>query len=349
MTRETGGQPEDWTEPGTYEVTHGVYRIPLPLPNDGLKAVNVYAILGEDSLTLVDSGWALDVARNALEKALKVLGCGLGDVQRFLVTHAHRDHYTQAVALRQIFGSPISLGEGERPTLAALVSPEFEGLTERIAQLQTHGAGDVVSRLISLDSDQTPRAEWEMPDVWLQDQEEIELSSRTLRVVNTPGHTRGHVVFVDEGNGLLFAGDHVLPHITPSIGFEPGLVTSPLGSYLASLRLVRSMPDRLLLPAHGPVSPSVHRRVDEILSHHGARLSAALSAVGCGATTAYEVARLLPWTGRGRPFDTLDPFNQMLAVLETATHLVLLVAQNQLTVRTADGVHHFEVVASPEA
>ena len=51
--------------------------------------------------------------------------------------------------------------------------------------------------------------------------QEIELKSRTLRVVPTPGHTQGHVVFTDSASGLLFAGDHVLPHITPSIGFEP--------------------------------------------------------------------------------------------------------------------------------
>ena len=34
-----------WTEPGTFEVAPGVYRIPLPLPNDGLRAVNVYALV----------------------------------------------------------------------------------------------------------------------------------------------------------------------------------------------------------------------------------------------------------------------------------------------------------------
>ena len=37
-------QPDDWTEPGAFEVAPGVHRIPLPLPNDGLRAVNVYAV-----------------------------------------------------------------------------------------------------------------------------------------------------------------------------------------------------------------------------------------------------------------------------------------------------------------
>ena len=34
----------DWTRPGVYRCAPDVYRIPLPLPMDGLRAVNVYAI-----------------------------------------------------------------------------------------------------------------------------------------------------------------------------------------------------------------------------------------------------------------------------------------------------------------
>jgi hypothetical protein len=38
------GQPDDWTTPGAYPVAPEVFRIPVPLPLDGLKAVNVYVI-----------------------------------------------------------------------------------------------------------------------------------------------------------------------------------------------------------------------------------------------------------------------------------------------------------------
>jgi tellurite resistance protein len=92
----------------------------------------------------------------------------------------------------------------------------------------------------------------------------------------------------------------------------------------------------VLLPAHGPVSPSVHARVDELLAHHAARLDAVAAAVRSGAVTAAETARLLTWTRRERALDELDPFNQMLAVLETAAHLDLLVTQSRLRA-TVDG------------
>jgi glyoxylase-like metal-dependent hydrolase (beta-lactamase superfamily II) len=49
----------------------------------------------------------------------------------------------------------------------------------------------------------------------------------------------------------MFAGDHVLPRITPSIGFEQNAAGLPLRDYLDSLKLVRDLPDRRLLPAQG--------------------------------------------------------------------------------------------------
>jgi glyoxylase-like metal-dependent hydrolase (beta-lactamase superfamily II) len=151
-------------------------------------------------------------------------------------------------------------------------------------------------------------------------------------------------VFYDSGAGALFAGDHVLPHITPSIGFEFPPAESPLRDYLDSLRLMRSLPDGVLLPAHGPVTPSVHTRVDELLDHHEQRLTESAKAVEQGADTAAEAARVLRWTRRRRHFDELDRLNQMLAVTETMSHLDVLVLRGWLTVSVApDGVAHYAV------
>ena len=88
----------DWTEPGIYEVSAGVYRIPLPLPNDGCARSTSTRSPTAKKLVLVDSGWALAEARQQLADALAGIGAELGDVSEFLVTHVHRDHYSQAVA-----------------------------------------------------------------------------------------------------------------------------------------------------------------------------------------------------------------------------------------------------------
>ncbi len=316
-----------------------MHRIPLPLPGDGLRAVNVYAIEDGRGLTLVNSGWALAGARQRLEAALAGIGHDLGDVRRFLITHLHRDHYTLAVTARRLFGSRVLLGTGERESLELIINSNDDTPGAFYGRLLLRcGAAPVAERMRHGWPDPDRGGEWEKPDEWLAGTDEVELHGRTLRVVPTPGHTRGHVVFADPGHGLLFAGDHVLPDITPSIGFEAARPPLPLADYLGSLRLVRAMPDMRLLPAHGPVTSSAHARIDELLLHHDRRLDACAGVIGQGAATAYQAARALTWTRRERHFDELDPFNQMMAVMETAAHLDVLVTAGRLRASEAEGV-----------
>jgi glyoxylase-like metal-dependent hydrolase (beta-lactamase superfamily II) len=335
----------DWTAPGAYAVAPGVYRIPLPLPMDGLRAVNVYAIVEGSNLVVVDSGWAIAEARTQLQAGLTAIGAGLADVDQFLITHVHRDHYTQAIMLRREFGTKVALGSGEQGSLARVSDPEKSPEYPQIPLLRVAGAGQLLDQLVALEGtapEIDPRV-WEPPDEWLADQVIASVGSRGLRGIATPGHTQGHMVFADEAAGLLFAGDHVLPHITPSIGFEAVPADFPLRDYLDSLRLVRALPDMRLLPAHGPVTPSVHARIDELLDHHDKRLDASLATVRQGATTAYAAAGLLTWTRRERRLAELDPVNAMLAVLETMSHLDVLVLQGRLSVAEVDGVRHYAV------
>ena len=331
----------DWELPGAFAVAEGVHRIPLPLPNDGLRAVNVYAIADGSGLTLIDSGWALTEARQRLEAALASIGHELGDVRRFLVTHVHRDHYTLALTVRRMFGSQVLLGAGEQDPLEYIIDGHGRPWDNYGQLLRRCGAAELAERIARQTHGRDDDGEWEKPDEWLAADQEIDVHGRTLRVVPTPGHTQGHVVFADTGNGLLFAGDHVLPHITPSIGFEACRPELPLGDYLGSLRLVRSMPDLRLLPAHGPVTDSVHARVDELIEHHDRRLDACAEVIRQGAATAYEAARALTWTRRERHFDKLDMFNQMMAVMETAAHLDVLVRQGRLRASVTDGVVYY--------
>ncbi|HEY0508521.1 MAG TPA: MBL fold metallo-hydrolase [Blastococcus sp.] len=320
-----------WTEAGAFSVAPGVHRVPLPLPMDGLRAVNVYVIEDDDGLVMIDGGWALEQSRNLLSAALGTLGYQLSDIRRFLVTHLHRDHYTQAVTLRREVGARVSLGIGEKPAIDLLLTDDpLRRFEPQMVALRASGADALIDRLQRSEVMDGPPEAWESPDDWLEKGTQIPLRGRTLLAVPTPGHTQGHVVFADPDAGLLFAGDHVLPHITPSIGFEPVTAELPLRDYLDSLRLVLDLPDMQLLPAHGPVTDSAHGRVKELLDHHDERLDKCLAAVASGATTAHEVASLLGWTRHERRLASLDDFNQMLAVVETHAHLELLAATGRL-------------------
>ena len=211
-----------WAEPGVEDLGGGVHRIPLPLPIEGLRAVNVYAIADPGGVDLIDAGIALVPAREQLAAGLRQIGYELGDVRNFFVTHIHIDHYSLAVELRKTFHNVISLGEEERANLIA-TREMVNGRGNRffgMDGLRRLGAAELVTQF-SRQSRQPPAiVDWEDPDRWLADGTDLDLRTRTLRAVHTPGHTRGHLVYHDAAARVLFAGDHVLPHITPSIGFE---------------------------------------------------------------------------------------------------------------------------------
>ncbi|MDT4920043.1 MAG: hypothetical protein QOI15_945 [Pseudonocardiales bacterium] len=334
---EDEGDRHAWERPGAYEVAPGVHRIPLPLPGDSLKAVNIYAVSDGDQVVLIDGGWALDEAEALLGDGLATLGYGLGDVREFLVTHLHRDHYTQAIALRRHHGGTVSVGEGERACLDLIHT-----ITAHPDVARLHEAGALeLSRMLAEWKGERDLLNWEQPDRWLENGVDLPLNTRTLRVIATPGHTRGHVVFHDADAQALFAGDHVLPHITPSIGVELNRPPSPLRDYLSSLELIQALPDARLLPAHGPVTASVHDRIDELLTHHEQRLADTADCIQHGAHTAFEIAKQLTWTRRRRSFGELDMFNQILAIHETMAHLRVLVERRLLTETTMDGIVHF--------
>lgn len=327
---------QSWTQPGAFEETPGVFRIPLTMPNDGLRAVNVYAIIDDGDVVVVDGGWATDRAEAELAGALDSLGVGLADVREYLITHAHRDHYTLAVQLRSRFGGRIAVGRAEGPTIDAMIDGHGRTMASQSARLVRAGAPQLLPHLNPVVGALPVHAyvaePYELPDTWLDDGDEIRIGGRRLVARHTPGHTAGHMAFVEPEAGLLFSGDHVLPHITPSAGFEAVLTPQPLHDYLASLGAVAEGPDHLLLPAHGPAGGSAASRARSILAHHETRFTETLAACRDGHETAFMVAAELTWTRHKKPLSDLDVFNQVLAVIETLAHLDVLVSRGLATV-----------------
>jgi glyoxylase-like metal-dependent hydrolase (beta-lactamase superfamily II) len=288
--------------------------------------------------------------RDQLAAAITELGAELGDVRNFFITHVHRDHYTLAVELRRTAPHRISLGAGEQANLIAARALAHGDGGDFLADLQRMGALELAAKLGASGTERPGSEEWEDPDSWLADGAVLRTRGRSLTAIHTPGHTQGHLVYHDAANGTLFAGDHILPHITPTIGFEPARNRMALRDYMDSLRLILTLPDARLLPAHGPVQDSTHKRVHELLAHHEQRLSEIVDAMTPGRSTAYEVAKAIRWTRRQQRFDELELVSQLLAAGETATHLDVLVLRGQLTRSTdADGIDRYELAAAVRA
>jgi glyoxylase-like metal-dependent hydrolase (beta-lactamase superfamily II) len=321
-----------WLRPGIELVAPDVYRIPCPLPQDGLRAVNVYALVDDGQITLIDSGWAHPDTVQALENGIAQLGATLADVALVLCTHGHYDHYGFAPELRTRHGAGVALGREEVETLVIGFARDryLEWADARHAMLVRHGAGelaDIIDRSASDEFDSLRTyGIGEPPDRLIDDGDAIRLSGgRVLRARVTPGHTKGHLTFHDEEHRLLFAGDHVLPHITPSLGFEPFDDGRALARFLPALRAMQHVDASLVLPGHGPTFRDLDRRVRELLEHHRNRLSRCLDIVSTrGVSTTYDVAAQLTWTRHETPYERLSTFSGMLAVTETGTHLELL-------------------------
>lgn len=337
-----------WAEPGVDEVSKGVYRIPLPVPQDSLGAVNVYAIDDGNGLFFIDSGWDLMESREALETALGSLGYTFADIRRFLITHMHSDHYGLALRIRRSFGTPISLGAAEQQSIDICSSPNYEHFDETIRLLIDAGAEELIAdlRAVHRDDDLQKAYVWEQPDSWIEPGE-ILIGARRLHAIHTPGHTHGHMVFHDAEAGLLFAGDHILPQITPSVGLEPIAAPFPLVDFMESLHRVVRLPDARLLPAHGPVVESAHARCEELLTYHERRVLEILDVLDDGDYTAYDIARLMKWTRRQLPLGELELFSRTMAINQIKAHLDVCVARGLLDAdRGHTGEFHYTRVVT---
>lgn len=162
---------------------------------------------------------------------------------------------------------------------------------------------------------------------------------RWLQCILTPGHTPGHLCLYEPEQQCLFAGDHVLFHITPNICRWSGVEDS-LGNYLASLRKVRDLPAELLLPAHRAETGSLAARVDELTAHHARRVENALETIGREpGLTAYEIAGRMAWSIQCRGWTDFPLPQQFFAVGEAMAHLDYLTARGR-AVRWWDGTHY---------
>ena len=246
----------------------------------------------------------------------------------------HRDHYTQASVVGREVGAHVALGLGDKATMDLMHS---DALNEdpNLDRLRAAGAEELAEGWRG--DDAVPAGRRWTTTACPTSGSTATSSSTSVPAGSTrsprPGTPRATTSSPTSEASLLFAGDHVLSTITPSIGFEPAYVQQPLRDYLSSLAKVRALPDMKLLPAHGPVTESSHTRIDELVAHHDVRLDQSLRAVESGARTAWEVAGELPWTRHERRRDELGPFDGVLAAFETLAHLELLALQGKVAAR----------------
>ncbi|QCR36538.1 MBL fold metallo-hydrolase [Nissabacter sp. SGAir0207] len=155
-------------------------------------------------------------------------------VTQILLTHGHLDHVGAAVELAQHFGVP-------------LVGPQQEDrfwLEALPVQSQMFGLAECAPFT---------------PDRWLEEGEIVQVGEMRLEVLHCPGHTPGHIVFVNRAARLMISGDVI---------FRGGVGRTdfPRGSHEALIDAIRTklLPlgdEMTFLPGHGPSSTLGHERL----------------------------------------------------------------------------------------
>lgn len=201
--------------------------------------VNCYLVreYGEpDSFTLIDTG-----LRKTGKSILAAAQAAGAPIRRILLTHAHVDHVGAVDELIASLGkvelacSPRSLPLLRKPPIKALEpgepSGKIKGGLPGIASKPTH--------LV----------------------EEGELYG-SLRVIATPGHIPGHLSFLDERDGTLFAGDAIacigrvaVTGYAPWYFPPPNLVTWNRQVAIDSARKLLDYPIQRFAAGHGKVRP----------------------------------------------------------------------------------------------
>jgi glyoxylase-like metal-dependent hydrolase (beta-lactamase superfamily II)/8-oxo-dGTP pyrophosphatase MutT (NUDIX family) len=213
-------------------------------------------LVGTGPVMLIDPGAHEPAEQEVLFGILDEQAAAGRPLSAVVLTHHHPDHVAAASACARRYGAPI----------------RAHPLTARALAGKLAAAGD------------------------LRDGDRIDLGACPdgsgrwhVEAVHTPGHAPGHLAFWEPRYGLLFAGDMVSTLSSVVIAPPEG----DLATYLRSLRQLRELPARLLLPAHGPVSARPRFVLDEALAHRREREGQLLEALAGGSRTVEELAELI--------------------------------------------------------
>lgn len=307
------------------EVIAGVHQLKLAIPDNPLGYLNSYLVQGDKGCLLVDTGWNTDEAFQQLVEQLKALGLSLNDISTVVITHVHPDHYGLAGRIKQNCPTRFAFHLWEKALIESRYI-NFAELQSKIGRfLLSHGIPE--RDVASFQTASQPTLDYvsvAWPDEVLYGGETLDIGDFHLEVLWTPGHAPGHICLYEPTRRLLFAGDHILPTITPNVSYHLQSGSNPLGDYLNSLQQLRRLPVDLILPAHEHVFTDLEPRIDQIVSHHEERKQQVLDLITSGPKTAYQIAGGLPWNVGGDVWARLSALIQRFAVMETISHLEAL-------------------------
>jgi glyoxylase-like metal-dependent hydrolase (beta-lactamase superfamily II) len=310
--------------PPVEQLAADLWSIPVPIPRNPLRYVSSYVFASGGGLFLLDSGWHADESWQALTGGLESIGANVSDVRGVLLSHMHFDHFGLAGRVREASGAWLAMHPADTAILSGRGLRDAQtAVDSETAYLRWLGAPAAeAAEAVGTPASYGLFSRLGLPDRELNDGDYADVPGWRLRAVHTPGHTPGHLCFVDENAQRLFAGDHVLPRITPNISAQSA-EGQPLADFLVSLAKVRDLDVDEVFPAHEWRFRGLAERVDGIATHHEHRLEELLAAIAAHPdANPWFLAGQLTWS---RSWDQYSGRMRISAVTETAAHVHELV------------------------
>jgi glyoxylase-like metal-dependent hydrolase (beta-lactamase superfamily II) len=203
--------------------------------------VNAFLVREDDGFTLVDT--TLGGGGDALIAAAERAG---GAIRRIALTHGHGDHVGSLDALKERLGKTVEV-----------LMPELDARIlagDKIVEGKLPGSWPKVETV---------------PDVLLSGGDRV----GSLEVVASPGHSPGHVAFLDTRDRTLIAGDvftayghlAVTSHFYLRFPFA-AMATWDRAKDVESARALRALDPALLAVGHGPAQPKPGAAMDRAIA-----------------------------------------------------------------------------------
>lgn len=323
-------RPDETREPATL-VAPGVWRITTPMPSRPPEVHAYLAALPDGGFMLVDGGLNTEAAWTALQSGVVHAAGGWEAVRVHVVTHMHMDHVGLAARVRERIGAAVWMGRLDAERMAHAAAHPDDEAEYRAGLLRRCGApAEVLAAVEAMRRGAESLAPPVVIDGVLDGEAGDVGPAPGWRFAWTPGHTAGHVSLVRPADGVLIAGDAVLPTITPTLGVNRQRA-DPVGDYLAALDRLEALAPSLVLPGHGAPMEDGAGRIRELRAAADAETRAVEALLDGDGRTCWQVVDAR-YPGREMPVST-----RMLALRETLAHLDRLAAAGRAEVRVDAG------------
>jgi len=155
-------------------------------------SVNCYLITSGDGYILIDTG--MTRKRQVIENELERAGCQPGDLKLIIITHGDFDHSGNAAYLREKYGAPIAM------------HPDDAGMVENGDMTWNRNKPNFVIRTIFSLLFNLKEADRFIPDISIEEGDQLSEFGIQAQVISIPGHSRGSIGILTSADDL-FCGD----------------------------------------------------------------------------------------------------------------------------------------------